>query len=771
MTRCHAALLALTALLSATGSRAATAQAFRAGFEPAGTSGGVYALAAHDDGSGRALFAAGEFDAAGATAAAHVARWRLGVWTNLASGTDGRVGALLSFDEDGVGPQPARLFAGGEFTRAGTANANRIARWNGVAWTALGLGLDDTVTALASYDDDGAGPRPRALYAAGAFTTAGGLPVNGVARWTGVAWEPLAGGVDGPVTALTTFDPDGIGPAPEELIVGGFFERASGVLVHGIARWNGSVWAPLAAGVSGSESRPSVQSLATFDPDGIGPLPPRLFVGGSFTSAGGVPATGVASWDGLGFAPLSTGVTAQGSFPALRSFATFDDGSGPRLYATGLLRSVGGATATGDAFDATPLLSVARWDGVAWTGLGLPNAGNTNGVGRALAVVDDDNDGFDSLFVGGFFGRTGPSGTAGVARWNGTSWQPLGAGKGPDSEVLAIAAPPAPTAPVLVGGAFVAAGTQILNRVGLWDDGAALWTPLGVGLNAAVRAVHVHAGSFWAGGDFEHSGPIPLQHLARFDGANWVDVGGGTDGPVLALATWQGQLAVGGGFGRAGGGATGPVALWSGTAWTVLPNGPDDAVHALVEFDDGTGPRLWAAGEFTRAGGLGASGIARWDGAQWSGAGGGLCCGIVSDLVVHDDGGGARLYAGGDFDIDGDGSVDGVARWNGQTQSWTTLGTGLRGGSATTVRALASWNLVGGSVLVAGGDFDSVNGVPAHNLARLQTGNWTPIGSGADRPVRALLAKPALPAGEGLFVGGAFSVIDGRTSARFARSN
>ncbi|MCY2961266.1 MAG: hypothetical protein NTY35_13980 [Planctomycetota bacterium] len=750
---------------------AASAQAFRPGLEAPGTSGGVYALVAHDDGLGRALYAGGEFDAAGTALAAHVARWRSGVWTALGEGTDGRVGTLLSFDEDGAGPQPARLFAGGDFLRAGLVSARHVARWDGVSWNPLGAGLDGTVAALAAFDDDGPGPRPRALYAAGAFSSAGGLAVNGIARWNGAGWEPLAGGLDGPATSLATYDPDGAGPAREELVVGGFFERASGVQVHGVARWNGLGWSPLGIGVSGSASVSSVQSLASFDPDGIGPQPPRLFVGGSFSNAGGAPANGVASWDGSGFSNLATGVSAGGSFPALRAFTTFDDGSGAKLYATGLVRSVGGVTANADAFDSAPLLSVARWDGGAWTSLGAPSASNTNAIGRALASVDDDGDGIDSLFVGGFFARSGPLGTAGVARWNGASWQPLGTGRGLDAQIHSIAAQPAPGAPVLVGGAFVTAGAQIVNRVALWNDVSAQWNPLGAGVDDVVRAVQVHAGSFWAGGDFRSSAGAPLRHLARFQGSSWVDVGGGTDGPVLALATWQGQLAVGGDFRRAGGLPTGPVALWNGASWIPLPNGPDDAVRALVEFDDGAGPRLWAAGDFTRAGGAGASGVARWNGAQWSAAGGGLCCGSVNDLAVHDDGTGSQLYAGGDFDLDGDGDVDGVARWNPQSQSWTAVGTGFSGGRGTTVRALASWNVGSPAGLVVGGDFGAASGVGARNLAVFRNGAWNPIGTGADDVVNALLAKPAFPSGEGLFVGGAFTVIDGRHSARFARSN
>ncbi|MGA1701651.1 MAG: hypothetical protein ACO4BY_11045 [Candidatus Nanopelagicales bacterium] len=58
------------------------------------------------------------------------------------------------------------LYAGGSFTTAGGAPANRVAKWNGTSWSALGTGMNNNVTALAT---DSAGN----LYAGALFTTAG----------------------------------------------------------------------------------------------------------------------------------------------------------------------------------------------------------------------------------------------------------------------------------------------------------------------------------------------------------------------------------------------------------------------------------------------------------------------------------------------------------------------------------------------------------------------------------------------------------------------
>ena len=60
------------------------------------------------------------------------------------------------------------LYAGGEFTTAGGSAANRIAKWNGSAWSALGSGMGGDypyVYALAVSGSD--------LYAGGEFTHGG----------------------------------------------------------------------------------------------------------------------------------------------------------------------------------------------------------------------------------------------------------------------------------------------------------------------------------------------------------------------------------------------------------------------------------------------------------------------------------------------------------------------------------------------------------------------------------------------------------------------
>lgn len=148
-------------------------------------SGTGFALAIFDDGNGPKLYAGGGFNVAGGTSVPgggvvvnHIARWDGRHWSALAGGTNGQVNALAVFDEDGAGPGAPALYAAGEFTTAGGISANRIARWNGASWSALGAGLSGTGRALA-VSPDSAG-----LFVGGDFVIADGQAANRIAAWT-----------------------------------------------------------------------------------------------------------------------------------------------------------------------------------------------------------------------------------------------------------------------------------------------------------------------------------------------------------------------------------------------------------------------------------------------------------------------------------------------------------------------------------------------------------------------------------------------------------
>jgi hypothetical protein len=697
-----------------------------------GTDDRVSALAVFDDGSGPALYAGGRFATAGGVLVRFIARWDGLTWSALGAGVNNGVVQALAVYDDGSGPA---LYAAGTFNTAGAGPANRIAKWDGASWTALGSGLDDAVLALTVYDAGG-GP---ALYAGGSFLNAGGAGANHVAKWDGSSWSPLGSGTNGQrVTELATYD-DGSGA---KLYAAGGFTTAGGGSARGIAAWNGSSWSALGLGVVGT-----IADLEVFD-DGGGPA---LYVAGSIQSAGSVSPHNTAKWDGSTWSALGSGTN-----DFVSALAVYDDGDGPALYAGGWFSMAGGLPAsrlarwdgaswsaagsgTNDAVEALAVhdaklfaagsftsaadeavLNIAGWDGATWASLGKGLGGGHYafdpppyyGYVSALVVYDDGSG--PALYAGGLFSTVGGIPVANVAKWDGASWMPLGGGVcgfsswfNPYTAVWALAVYDAGDGPALyVGGSFTDAGGTPVSNIAKWDGTS--WSALGMGISGLVYALAVHddggGPALYAGGYFSSAGGAPANWIARWNGASWSALGSGTNDYVNALAVYDdgagAALYAAGNFTTAGGGSARRVAKWNGASWSRLGPGTDAEVRALAVFDDGSGPALYAGGEFSTAGGNPASRIARWNGAGWSALGSGVSA-AVNALAAHDDGSGPALYAGGEFSTAGGGAALRLARWDGV--SWSALGSGASG----TVSALARFDDGGGTALYAGGWFES----------------------------------------------------------------
>jgi len=157
------------------------------------------------------LFAGGWFTVAGGASAQYIAKWNGTAWSALGSGVNSSVRALAV---DGAG----QVYVGGDFSLAGGVTANRIARWSGTAWANMGsggnIGVNGSVYSLA-IDSSGS------VIAGGSFTSAAGVSANRIAKWNGTSWSALGAGTDVAVQSLTV-DSSG------NLYVGGAFTNAGG---------------------------------------------------------------------------------------------------------------------------------------------------------------------------------------------------------------------------------------------------------------------------------------------------------------------------------------------------------------------------------------------------------------------------------------------------------------------------------------------------------------------------------------------------------------
>lgn len=668
---------------------------------------------------------------------------------------NGAVKALATFD-DGTG-NGSRIYVGGGFTTGGQVELNHIGKLDGNVWMPLSIGMDDDILALGAFDDESG--EGEFLIAGGNFTTAGDVQASRVAKWDGTTWNAMGAGLDQVVRALQSFD-DGSREG-FSVYAGGSFTKSGNTAVNYIARWDGTNWMPLGDGLGNA-----VAAMAVFD-DGSGDGP-ALFVGGFFTNAGGGEVNFIAKWEGGRWSAVGNGMDS-----AVRTLVVFDDGSGPALYAGGSFTNAGGVAAGG----------IAKWDGLSWSALGA----GVDGAIWALSVVDDRSGAGLTLYAGGSFDEAGGVEVNNIAKWDGATWTALGNGVNNFATAIIPFDDGSGDGPeIYVGGWFNMAGDGTAYRFAKWDGSA--WSAIGAGMTGgpssygavvySLQEFDDHSGNgpaLYAGGRFSSAGGEATKRIARWNGDTWAPLGGGIDGTyryVFSLTVFDDgaeenpSLYAGGSFSVAGGVPANSIARWDGTSWSALGTGVDGMVLSLTVFDDGSGEALYVGGYFHTAGDIRAEHIAKWDGTSWSALDSGLSGPPspvirVWTLAVFDDGSGSgpALYAGGNFTTAGGIPATGVARWDGDR--WSAVGTGFDDENTVNVVALTVYDDGNGPALYAGGGFELAGNVEVNGLARWDGKEWSPVGGGIDHGVIALEVfddgideVPALYAGGFFFMAG-----------------
>ena len=111
----------------------------------------------------------------------------------------------------------------------GSVGANRIAKWNGTSWSAVGNGVNNFVNVIGISSTD-------EIYIGGAFDLAiGGGIVNHFAKWNGSAWVTVGGGF--PTVSGNVYS---IGFRGNDLYVWGVFSHAGTISATNIAIWDGA---------------------------------------------------------------------------------------------------------------------------------------------------------------------------------------------------------------------------------------------------------------------------------------------------------------------------------------------------------------------------------------------------------------------------------------------------------------------------------------------------------------------------------------------------
>jgi len=419
----------------------------------------------------------------------------------------------------------------------------------------------------------------------------------------------------------------------------------------------------------------------------------------------------------------------------------------------------------------TQPLRVAKWSGGQWQILGdrFPD-----GLAEAIAV-----DALGNVYLGGVFNLAINSNgseieTQNIAKWNQATgkWEELGGGVDDDVFALAIAS----NNDVYVGGNLTRGfnpngATVSIWRIGKWNASQSIWQPLGEGVvntgSNAVTALAIDAsGDVFVGGDFTgvyNPGRVQVNanYLARWNGTSWSPLGQGlTDSPrsgerVAGIAIDNSnRVYVAGDIGTAvnddGTSVAGPLVYWEGGQWRRLATMiPPFLINDLAVDSAGKVYLMYVVDVSIKI-------VDAWNGTTWTTLVYKNRSPYPSVIAANPKYPAEFLYLGGQFsDFYSPAIINTVqiannARWDGRR--WFDF---IPFGAAGEVFAIAADNQGLPGALYVGGNFTSVEGNPASNIARFDGTKWDALGGGVNGPVHAM--APISYSQPGAFVGGAFS--------------
>ncbi|NUN69914.1 MAG: CHRD domain-containing protein [Bacteroidetes bacterium] len=628
------------------------------------------------------------------------------------------------------------LYVGGQFTQAGGVQVGNIVRWiiPERRWDypkelTFPINSSSYVHAMLRRGDS--------IFIAGANT--GGISVWNIAEQKKYTLS-TGGSISGTVYALTMDE--------KNLYAGGDFNQVSGTTSPRAVRFSFTERKWFSMG-SGLNSR--VHAIVKLDT--------MIYAGGQFTSSGVTALKYVARFD-----------TATNSWTPLGGVNT--DGF---VYAMTVHKNslvMAGAFTKADTAKAA--VKVARWDAMNNVWRGIFDSSNVlnapDGTVMSLHAYGD------LLTAGGNFmnGRGVNASSAyralvynGIARWNGSTWNPVGNGAGYDVKVLTVAGDY-----LYAGGVFTNIGGVNATNVARMHLPSRTWEPLNIRLEASwnqssfnneVRAITVNGDDVYIGGNFTKVNGLNASGIIKWNAATrtWSPLGAGlpinyaSDGPFSIVMDGSDVL-VGGGniFG------TSFIKRWNGSVWTDLPASLIKAyVYSMVIIGD----TLFAAGTWGTSGsGAYLQKIHRSGSGSWTTVGiGGV--GPNKEVYALAKGKDDWLYAAGAFAAIGTGGsqliTGGVARY--KNGVWQRIGQSIPSTATITASGFRGLALRGDTIVAFGAfSYTDSNAVTSDGMILFDGFRWNTIPQAVSGGLTAAFM------GNSILVGGTYYGLNGTVGMR-----
>ena len=300
------------------------------------------------------------------------------------------------------------------------------------------------------------------VYVGGWLLGAGQATTRDIARWDGTRWHAMPeGGLYGNVHEMVLVN--------DSLYVVGEFPCSGdfSTQLGFVGLYDGSGWSALGTGLNDNAYAVAYDTLNR-----------KLYVGGIFTTAGGIPANYIAVWDGNSWDSLNNQLNGY-----VESIEVDKNGD---VYVGGYFTDVGGDP------DAD---YIVKWDGSGWQplGSGLDNYVADIGIRDTL------------VYVGGGFNWADTLRLSSVGCWDGSKWNALGNGLIGQVYCLDFS-----ENDIIFGGQII-----IPNEIVRWDGSQYL--EYGSGVDDYVYGVCYHECKLYVAGRFNTAGSKTSKAIAMYN--------------------------------------------------------------------------------------------------------------------------------------------------------------------------------------------------------------------------------------------------------------
>ncbi len=317
--------------------------------------------------------------------------------------------------------------------------------------------------------------------------------------------------------------------------------------------------------------------------------------------------------------------------------------------------------------DGIPTKGIARWNGLSWDslGAGIDGFDSLNNPPNHVSSISRFG---NKLLVTGYFNSLGNLWIKNIGTWDGISWDSLSMppvldqyGRIHKAQVI--------NSDLYISGSFDSINGIEAHSISKWNGNN--WISLNMpdfcppscaGQNASITTIIEFNGSIIISGSI-YSMPIDtVGDILSYDGNRWITLNGGIKGlnsGVSDMIVYQNELYVAGYFFQSDGNAGSNIQKWNGSSWSDVGGGTGIQNGSIYKLLI-FHDKLYALGVFETAGSIPAQRIAMWDGTKWCGLGTELVANIGCGAIFHD-----SLFVGGGFNLIDSIPLNGIAKWNG----------------------------------------------------------------------------------------------------------